>query len=353
MTYWYAHSRDRGWSCATPSKEVLSFHQGLAGYAPTPLIDLPDIAASLGIGRLLAKSETSRLGLPAFKALGASWAVHHAASTHPPGTRLTFVSATDGNHGRAVARYARLLGHAAEIICPRGVSASALAAIASEGAVVVTLDAAYDDAVTEAARRGQDDGFELVQDTSWDGYEDIPKRIVEGYGTMFRELDEQIDDLGAGAIALVLVPTGVGSLLQAVLASFRDVNRTGATAVVAVEPDVAACMPPSLAAGRPVTVDTGVTSMAGLNCGTPSGIAWPYIYNGLDGVAVVADADAAAAAVELDRSGLAAGPCGAAALAGLRVVLTDGAGDVPIGPNSTVVLLVTEGPRHDQAPSAD
>ncbi|MET0953168.1 MAG: pyridoxal-phosphate dependent enzyme [Aeromicrobium sp.] len=347
MTRWYAHARNREWRCAAPSEEVLSFHQGLAGYAPTPLIDLPDIAASLGIGRLLAKSESSRLGLPAFKALGASWAVHQVASAHPPGTRLTFVTATDGNHGRAVARYARLLGHAAEIICPRGVSAGALAAIVDEGAVVVTLDATYDDAVAEAARRGQADGYELVQDTSWEGYEDIPRLIVEGYGTMLRELNEQVAGVGAGEIALVLVPTGVGSLLQAVLANFRDGDRPASTAVVAVEPDVAACMPPSLAAGHPVTVDTGVTSMAGLNCGTPSGIAWPYILNGLDGVAVVTDADAAAATVELDESGVAAGPCGAAALAGLRVVLADGAGDVSIGRHSTVVLLITEGPRED------
>lgn len=101
---WYPHQRDRGWACASPSEEAIAFHRALDGYAPTPLVALPSLAAELGVGHVVAKDESSRLGLPAFKALGASWAVHRALRDRTDGP-LTVVTATDGNHGRAVARF--------------------------------------------------------------------------------------------------------------------------------------------------------------------------------------------------------------------------------------------------------
>jgi diaminopropionate ammonia-lyase len=345
MSTWYPNDRDPSWTCAPPHVDALEFHRSLDGYAPTPLVDLPALADELGVGRVLVKDESSRLGLPAFKALGASWAVHQVVRRRG-GAPGTLVTATDGNHGRAVARFARLLGQDARIFVPRGVSAAAIAAIESEGAPVTSIDGTYDDAVAAAADAAGTHGWDLVQDTAWDGYQEVPAWIVDGYATMLVELDAQAGARGVAPVDLVIVPTGVGSLLQAVLAHSRA--HTGGPAVVAVEPDVAACMAPSLAAGVPVTVDTGITSMAGLNCGTPSRLAWPYIRHGLDAAVTVSDDDAADAAQRLMRYGIAAGPCGAASLAALRVILDeatrhDRCAHLGLGRDSTVALLVTEG----------
>lgn len=341
---WHPHDRDRSWTSEAPRHDAIAFHRSLEGYAPTPLVDVPALAAELGVGRVLVKDESSRLGLPAFKALGASWAVHQVVERRGGGAG-TLVTATDGNHGRAVARYARLLGQRAEIFVPRGVSAHAIAAIAEEGAAVTRIDGDYDDAVGAAARAAEANVWDLVQDTAWPGYEQVPAWIVDGYRTLLVELDAQAHAVDATPVDLVIVPTGVGSLLQAVLAHYRA--QPDGPAVVAVEPDAAACMGPSLAAGHPVTVDTGITSMAGLNCGTPSQLAWPYIQHGLDAVVTVSDAQAADAAQRLAQDGVDAGPCGAASLAALRVVLDDAgrhdrSAHLRLGPDSTVALLVTE-----------
>lgn len=343
---WLAHERDRGWTAEPTSGEVLAFHRSLDGYQPTPLRDLPSLAAELGIGRLLAKDESSRLGLPAFKALGASWAVHRALLDYAGPRPATIVTATDGNHGRAVARFARQQGHRASIVIPAGVHPLAVQAIRDEGAAVTESGGSYDEAVAYAARLADADDAILVQDTAWDGYEVVPQWIVDGYATLFVELDEQARAMGSGAPDLVIVPVGVGSLLQAALAHYRQPGSS--TAVISVEPEAAACLPASLSAGRPVTVPTGITIMAGLNCGTPSSLAWPLIVRGLDAAAVVDDEAAARAAGDLAAQQIAAGPCGGAGLAGLRAVLT-GPGSsarrdhLRIGPTSTVALIVTEG----------
>ncbi|BEL04602.1 diaminopropionate ammonia-lyase [Actinoplanes sichuanensis] len=316
--------RDETWTCAPAPADVLEFHRALPGYAPTRLVDLAETARQYGVARLFAKDESARLGLPAFKALGASWAIHRALQkvTDRP---VTIVTATDGNHGRAVARFAREFGQRAEIFVPDGVHPAAIQAIRDEGAAVTRVSGDYDAAVAAAAnaRRGL-----LIQDTAWEGYEETPGWIVDGYSTLFREIDDQLGE----SPDLVIVPAGVGSLLQAALVHYR--SRPSATRVVSVEPTVAACVSASVAAGRPVTVETGATSMAGLNCGTVSALAWPYIRAGLDGCVTVEDAAVAEAARALAARGVDAGPCGAAPLAALAAV-------APL--EATVVLLVTEG----------
>lgn len=131
----------------------------------------------------------------------------------------------------------------------------------------------------------------------------------------------------------VVVPAGVGSLLQAALTHYRGVDARPGTTVVSVEPRSAACVLASVAAGRLVTIPTGVTTMAGLNCGTVSSLVWPFIRPGLDGCVAVDDPEVADAARELAAHGVDAGPCGAAPLAALDAVEATG----------TVVLLVSEG----------
>jgi diaminopropionate ammonia-lyase len=323
------------------------FHRQLPGYAVTPLVELPRIARELDVGRVFAKDESRRLGLPAFKALGASWAVRRVLEQAGTSSPVTIVTATDGNHGRAVARSALDVGQQATVLVPDGVHPEALAAIRAEGATVVQVDGTYDDAVEMAAQLGSEEGHVLVQDTAWAGYEQIPRWIVAGYDTLFVEIDEQLGAVGIHRPDLVIVPTGVGSLLQAALVHYRQEGADKRTSVVSVEPDNAACVHASLAAGRPVTVPTGLTSMAGLNCGTVSTLAWPAIVAGLDAALVTDDASAQRAMDDLAEMDVDAGPCGAASLAAMRDVLGADAdafrSHVGIDEESTVVLLITEG----------
>jgi diaminopropionate ammonia-lyase len=389
---WFARPQARTWACAVPrqvsSGAVLAFHASLPGYAPTPLTEVPALAEELGAGRVFVKDESSRLGLPAFKVLGASWAVHQLLTGSPAGEPtgpappdglaglrelaagrpgLIFVTATDGNHGRAVARMARLTGAPARVFVPAVTGAATRAAIASEGAGVIQVPGSYDDAVATARQWARDHpATALVQDTAWPGYEQVPAWIVEGYSTLFAELGTQLTDVGAPA--LVAVPVGVGSLAQAAVAHFRargsqgDVPAEGwlrrgqnsapkqpssVTAVLSVEPDTAACLLASLRAGRPVTVPTANTIMAGLNCGTVSSIAWPYFSAGLDAAIAVTDNAARRAAADLAAAGISSGPSGAASLAGVRAALTgpgnaDRRESLTVTPDSVLVLLSTE-----------
>lgn len=353
---WFAHDRDRTWSCPPPSEEAITFHRSLDGYAPTPLIELPDLARELGVGHVFAKDESSRLGLPAFKALGASWAIHRTLRDRTDDEPVTIVTATDGNHGRAVARFARLLGHRAAIIVPPGVHPTAVQAIVDEGADVTEADGTYDDAVAAAARLADEIGGLLVQDTAWEGYEEIPSWIVEGYATLFAEADEQLTAAGHARPDLALVPAGVGSLLQGALAHYRGGRAAPGTAVASVEPEAAACMAPSLAAGERVTVPTGITVMSGLNCGTPSSLAWPYIKGGLDAAIAVTDEADIRAAHDLAGLGVPAGPCGGAGLAAARAALTgDGAAErrrhLNVDADSIILLVITEGSAANPVPA--
>lgn len=165
--------------------------------------------------------------------------------------------------------------------------------------------------------------------------------IVDGYDTLLVEVDEAL----GRAPDLIAVPVGVGSLAQAVVAHYRQSGSTG-TVVLSVEPDTAACVLASLRAGRPQSVPTASTVMAGLNCGTVSGLAWPVLRRGCDAAVTVDDSAALAACAELGGHGIAAGPCGAATLAGVRSVLgdPDRRADLELPDGAVVVLLSTEGP---------
>ncbi|MFG2088671.1 diaminopropionate ammonia-lyase [Spirillospora sp. NPDC048824] len=360
---WFTRPAARAWTCPPAPADVASFHRTLPGYAPTPLVELPSLAAELGVRRLFVKDESSRLGLPAFKILGASWGVHRALCEHhglPPraplarprdlarhggaaGPPVRLVTATDGNHGRAVAAMARMLGLAADVFVPHGVHPAAVAAIKEEGAGVTEVPAPYDEAVRLAADvAASDPSALLVQDTAWPGYERVPQWIVDGYSTLFTEIDEQLAAAGAAPAGLVAVPAGVGSLAQAAVTHYRA-GRSAPT-LLCVEPDAAPCVLTSLHHDRPVTVQTGSTTMAGLNCATPSSLAWPFLRSGLDAAVAVTDAATARTARDLAALGVSAGPCGAASLAGARAALTPRRRSA-LAPQhrETVVLLSTEG----------
>jgi len=330
------------------------FHRRLPGYAPTPLVEAPALAAALGVGRLWCKDESARLGLPSFKILGASWAVYRllterlgaepswddldglraAVATLGP---LSLVTATDGNHGRAVARMARLLGLGAHVLVPAGTAAARIAGIESEGARVDVVDGTYDDAVAESARLA-DDHTLVVSDTSWEGYTEVPGWVIEGYATIFAEVDEALAAAGAAAPDVVLVPMGVGALTAAVVA-----HSSGDSAVVAVEPLDAACGMASAVAGAPAEVPGPHESiMAGLNCGNVSVIAWPAVGAGVDLFVAVPDADAEQAMRDLDTIGIEAGETGGAALAGLRALTESPEWRATVA-GKVVLVLCTEG----------
>ncbi len=355
---WASRDGARSWTSAYVRGMAREFHTSMPAYRPTPLVELPELADELGVEAVLVKDESNRLGLPAFKILGASWAVNRALSQRSgfaaPAASLaelrersapvTLVTATDGNHGRAVARMAALLGLAARIYIPAGTAKETVEAISSEGAEVVHTDLVYDEVVWAAAcsTAGHRNDL-LIQDTAWEGYEQIPHWIVDGYGTLFDEIDEQI---GARGIHLVAVPTGVGSLLQAALQHYRRPARQQQSAVLAVEPLTAACVTASLAVGRRVSADTSEpTLMAALNCGTVSTIAWRAIRDGLDAAVAVIDEEAEAAMRRLNELGVAAGACGGSSLAGVQVALGDSGHrtTLAISDESALVLISTDG----------
>src|ERR1700760_4886415 len=258
MTSWYCNPAARDWNCSAVPGDARAFHRSLPGYAPTPLVPVPELAAELGLGQLLVKDESARLGLAAFKVLGASWACRQVLDRQP-GARL--VTATDGNHGRAVARMARYFGVKATVFVPDVMRPEPIALITDEGAAVVRVDGDYDDAVGQAAAFADQPGRALVQVPAW---------IVQGYQTLLDEVDTQL----GRAPDLVVVPAGVGSLAEAVVRHYRQPG-TSHPSVLVAEPDSAACVLTSLAAGQPTTVTTAATVMAGLNCGTVSSSAWP------------------------------------------------------------------------------
>ncbi|MFN8205470.1 MAG: diaminopropionate ammonia-lyase [Solirubrobacteraceae bacterium] len=334
-------------------RDALAFHASLPGYAPTPLVDVPAVADALGVARVLVKDESQRLGMPSFKILGASWATYCALCAHidarPAAVDgldalrerlaahrpLTLVAATDGNHGRAVARMARLLALEAHILVPADTVAARIDAIAAEGARVTRVDGSYDDAVARSAALA-DARHIVVSDTSWPGYEDIPARVIDGYATIGLEIDDELARRRLGRPDLVAAQIGVGAFACAVVRHFRPQGTT----IVGVEPTHADCVLASVEAGHIVALPgPHDTIMAGLSCGTPSRIAWPVLAHGIDVLVACEDERAREAMRLLARAGIVSGESGAAGLAGLL----DLRGEPELAPDATVVLISTEG----------
>ncbi len=336
-------------------------HASMPGYGVSPLRAAPGVAARLGVGTVLVKDESSRLGLPSFKILGASWAIcralgeraGRAVDTFPALEQLagelrplTLAAATDGNHGRAVARMAGLLGLGASIYVPRDMVAARIAAIESEGATVTVVDGGYDDAV----RRSAEDAGEhclVISDTSWPGYKAVPAWVIEGYQTIFAEIEDAIAGDGLPRPGVVAVPIGVGALAAAAVRHFW--TAPGARpALVGVEPTSAACVLASVEASEIVSLTEPQESiMAGLNCATPSLVAWPLVSAGIDVYTAVDDARVPEAMRLLAADGIVAGETGAAGLAGLMRLAE--AGDELLSPAASVLLLNTEGATDPEA----
>ena len=319
----------------------LAFHRRLPEYAVTPLVDAPGLADSLGVGKAWVKDESRRLGLPAFKILGASWAVYRALKRHSGGVGggwgdvdglkerlapllpLTLAAATDGNHGRAVARMARLLGLGARIFVPADMVPARIEAIESEGAEVVVVRGTYDEAVARSAEEANERCL-VISDTSWPGYEEVPRWVIKGYSTILWEVDDELARLGEEAPTLVVAQIGVGAFAAAVVGHYKG-GGPPHPKMLGVEPAGAACMLASVEAGRVVSVPGPHSSiMAGLNCGRPSPVAWPTVSKGIDLFVAIEDHWTQKAMRMLAEAGVVSGETGAAGLAGLLAVAAEG-----------------------------
>ncbi len=342
------------------------FHRQLARYAPTPLHELPLLAAHLGVGRVFVKDESARLGLPSFKILGASWAIYRVlcrtlgqealawttidelAALIAPLQPLSFAAATDGNHGRAVAHMAHLLSCGAHIFVPLGTASSRIQALRDEGAVVVVVDGSYDEAVACAAAMASARCL-VICDTGWPGYEEVPQWVIEGYRTIFSEIDDVLAAHQHGQPDVIAVQIGVGALAAAVVQHYSRNPLQSAPFIIGVEPISAACVYESLVVNKIVSLPGRQHSlMAGLNCGTPSSVAWPWLAGGLDAVVIAEDEHARQAMRLLAKAGLVAGETGAAGLAGLLAVPGTPCEsalrqDLRLTQLSSVLLLMTEG----------
>ena len=344
--------------------QVHAFHERFPGYAASPLVSLPAVADELGVQAVYVKQESNRFGLPSFKVLGASWAVYQAVLAGlglPDGTPLealiarvqtsapiTLIAATEGNHGRAVAWVAQQMSLRCRIYVPCTMHEYTKQMIQSEGADVVVVEGDYDQAVQAAANSAAElEERILIQDTAFEGYEDIPAWVVEGYSTLLREADEQLHALGL-LNTLVVAPVGVGSFAQAVATYYKS-RETPAT-VVAVEPDTAPSLTHSLQQDKLTSVITSPSIMAGMNCGTVSSVAWPLLRQLVDASVTISDWESHCAVQDLTAQSVDAGPCGAASLAAIRRLKTEHHGSAFFSSESVILLLSTEGRRPYQVP---
>lgn len=276
-----------------------NFHKSLPGYQETPLKSLDHLAKYLGVAKVCVKDESYRFGLNAFKVLGGSYAIgrylasliHKDISELPfsvlisPDVQrmlgdITFTTATDGNHGRGVAWTASMLQQKSVIYMPKGSSKKRLENIQSEGAKASITDVNYDEAVRLVAEEAKKHGWVMIQDTAWEGYEDIPTWIMQGYGTMAAEALDQMLNIQGEPPTHIFIQAGVGSLAGAVQGFFASVLKEACPRVVIVESNQANCLFQSIQAGdgkRHFVTGEMNTIMAGLACGEPNTISWEVL----------------------------------------------------------------------------
>lgn len=332
---------------------VRAFHRTLPGYAATPLVSRPALAARLGQGGLYVKYEAPRFGLGAFKGLGASWALHRlrAERNAPLGT---VSAASAGNHGRAVAWAARLAGLPCVIFLPSGATPAQVDAIRAEGARVELINGTYEATVRHCDEVSRQQGWQVISDVGYPGYLEIPPFVVEGYSTIFAEIDEQLAEAGLAEPDAVLIPAGVGGILHAGVEHYR--RRANPPVLIGVEPAAGDCFSASLLsdAGVPTLASgDGKTSMSYLNCAEVSLSSWSAIRDGVDAVIAIDDSvaeqgmrllyDAAEGETPLEAGSSGASTTGALAgllAEGIDPAVREGLG---LGPDRVVLVVCTQG----------
>lgn len=335
----------------------------------TPLWNLPDLAQRLGVGELRLKDESKRSTLNSFKALGAPIALVRLVARRIPGIEptevlrgssadilrdLVVISATDGNHGRALAAAAQSSGVRCVIVLHKNVCIEREQAIAEFGAEIIRIDGSYDESVNEAARLAVLNGWEVISDTSYEGYETVPRDVMQGYGTIPDELVECCNggsDEKSLQFTHVFLQGGVGGMAAGIVSYLHEVMGADRPTIVIVEPDQADCLMQSALQGKPAAATGSVDSlMAGLACGETSPLAWRFLETTADFFITVSDQEAKDAMCTLAHGSaqdlpIVSGESGAAGLAGLVSVAADDAARAQIGldGHSSVLLISTEG----------
>ena len=360
----YTNEQAQNYAVATAPDVSLcrKWHQQLPDFATTTLKSLPQVAEKFGVRYVLVKQEGTRAGLPAYKILGASWAIARAIceENHLPldsftleqvasiakSQNYTLFAATAGNHGRAVAYMARILGISSYIYVDPHVSKEAIRYIESEGATVSIIDGGYNRAVGQAIEdsRKTHNGL-LIQDFAIDSYVTMPFWHVEGYGTLFAELEEQLRNEGISATHIV-VPCGGGTLCHAAVQFSKSNGR--AINVLAVEPEASPCLHNSLEIGQNIEVAEGKTIMKGMVGPMVSPISWSDLSKGVDASVVISDDECLARWEDLRSFGVNTGPCGAGTFAGFQNVAENNAGRFHLTPESVVVVITTDGQKVSQ-----
>jgi diaminopropionate ammonia-lyase len=351
-------------------EEAFRVISGWEGYRPTPLVELPGLAEALGLSRVLYKDEGQRLGLGSFKALGGVYGVlrvlekglqeahgdpglSHSDFHRPPYASWvagqTVACASAGNHGRSVARGAALFGCRSVVLLPAHTSRHRVEAIRSLGAEILLVEGSFDDAVLEAAMRAEREGWNIVADTTFPGYREVPRTIMQGYTVLAREVLDQMDgDLPTH----VFLQAGVGGLAAAVTGHLWEALGPRRPRIVVVEPAEADCLLESRLAGRAsASRGTVRTNMECLACREASELAWIILGSGADAFTSVADS-ATSETVDFLAQGIGGDPplltqpSGAAGVTGLLAAHFEPAlaGPLGLGPNSTVLVIGSEGP---------
>lgn len=336
--------------CTDASAAIALYKMCPAGHR-TPLTPLPGLAAELGVASVVIKDERARMGLGSFKALGAAHAIAKlAAKRVADGSAKdyadalkgeTFVCASAGNHGLSVAAGAPVFGAKAAVYLAETVPEDFAERLRAKGADVVRAGAIYEESMAAAAHDAERNGWRLLSDSSWIGYWEPARDVMEGYLIMAAEVADEIDAVPTH----VFLQAGVGGLAAACTAMVRE--RWGdAVHVCVVEPEAAPALIESIEAGKPVTTEGPVSSMGRLDCKEPSHLALKYLAREADSFMTVTEGEAADAVALYARHGIATSPSAGAALAGLVTAKAADAID-GLGPEARILFYVSEGAIDD------
>jgi diaminopropionate ammonia-lyase len=351
-----------GWTHAAGARHLLNL---CPAHCATPLLSLPILAAELCVSGIYLKAEWSRLGLSSFKGLGGAYAVALlvmaraqvvlgrpiqvqelvSAQVRAIASGMTMVCASAGNHGLSVAAGAKVFGAHAIVVLSAAVSEDFAARLREQRATVVRVGTDYEESMAYATATAAQQGWQLVSDSSWPGYTEVPLDVMRGYTVLFDEAANTTDESG-GPATHVFIQAGVGGLAAAAAGYLRD--RWGESfKLIVVEPEGAPCLLESVRRGQPVKV-TGTTSLGRLDCKQPSLLAFDLLCRLADAFLLVSDANAETAAMHLAREDAPLSACGAAGAAGLITACNDDDARQQLGlnPSSRVLLIGTEAVSH-------
>jgi diaminopropionate ammonia-lyase len=357
------------------ARQALAFHQQIPNYKMTSLVNLSALAKELKVGGIWVKNEAERLNLNSFKGLGGTFALYRfiQEKLNIPAEKMsydylispevkkalgiiTFASATDGNHGRGLAWAAQQLGHNAVIYVHSDTSEHRIEAIREFGAIVKVIKGNYDDAVNQIIIDSEANGWQIISDTSWQDYYQIPTYIMQGYGTIVLETQMQLNAQAVEKPTHIFVQAGVGALAASIFGFYHTLFDKNSPKCITVEPTNAACLLSSIESEHEDAVQvigSLETIMAGLSCGQPSLVAWETLKKSVDLFFAVPDYHAArgmrlySSPLGCDKR-IISGESGAVTLGFLYALLNDDLSEdlkekLQIDKNSQILLINTEG----------